>query len=100
MSQNEKRKVSMRNVTLLANGETANMEAVDYVPVEILDTYVADAKTRWQFVSVGDEHDAGPAGDKGATAIPAHLEGRKAADFDRYGDASTAANALDESLGE
>lgn len=98
MSQTEKRKVSMRNVTLLANGDVANMEATDYVPVDILDAYVADARTRWQFVSVGEEHDAGPAGDKGETQTPAHLTGRTVADFERYGDASTPHNALDESL--
>lgn len=100
MAQTEKRKVSMRNVTLLANGDVANMEATDYVPVDILDAYVADARTRWQFVQVEeDKHDPGPAGDKGETAVPAHLAGKSAADFERYGDASTAENALDESLG-
>ena len=50
-------------------------EAIDYVPLEILAAYVADAKTKWQLVEVGDEHDSGPGGDDGETHIPAHLEG-------------------------
>lgn len=45
----------------------------DYVPVDILDAYVEDAKTRWQFVEVGTEHDSGPAGDAGLTHYPEHL---------------------------
>lgn len=95
----EKRKVTMRNVTLLADGNTANLEVTDYVPVDILDAYVADAKTRWQFVDVGTEHDPGPAGDEAETVVPAHLDGKSAEDFAQYGDASTPENALNESLG-
>jgi hypothetical protein len=38
------------------------------------DAYVADARTRWQTVEVGDEPDAGPAGYDGATHIPATLD--------------------------
>jgi hypothetical protein len=35
--------------------------ATDYVPLDILDAYVADAHLRWQSVTVGAEHDGGPA---------------------------------------
>jgi len=38
-------------------------EAVDFVPVADLDTYLADAATRWQRIVVGTDHDAGPGGD-------------------------------------
>lgn len=69
----EKRRVTMRSVTALADGSIANAEATDYVPVDILDAYVADARTRWQVVDVGEDHDAGPAGDDGPTERPAHL---------------------------
>jgi hypothetical protein len=61
----------------------------DYVPVDILDAYVADAKTKWQDVRVvSDEHDPGPAGDEGLTHYPAHLsEGHphQGATVDQYG---------------
>lgn len=62
---NEKRRVIMRSVHLLPNGAQAEAEAVDFVPVEILERYLADARTRWQHVTVPDpdKHDAGPAGD-------------------------------------
>jgi hypothetical protein len=55
----------MRSVHLLPNGLQAEAEAVDFVPVDLLDRYVADARTRWQAVTVPepDKHDAGPAGD-------------------------------------
>ena len=48
----------------------------DYVPVDILDAYIADAKSRgWQDVRVmSDEHNPGPGGDDGDTHYPAHLE--------------------------
>lgn len=69
-----KRKVTMKNVTLLPTGETATMEATDYVRPDHLDAYVADARTRWQFVDVSDEPDAGPGGYGGATAVPQGLD--------------------------
>lgn len=94
----EKRKVTMRNVTLLADGTVADFEVVDYVPVDVLDVYVADARTRWSYVGVGEEHDAGPAGDDGDTNELPHLAGKSAADFAQYGDATTPENALDEHL--
>lgn len=49
--------------------------ATDYVPLTILDAYVADARTRWPSVVVGATHDPGPAGDDGPTVIPEHLNG-------------------------
>lgn len=70
----DKRRVTMKNVTLLANGETATLEATDYVRPDHLDAYVADAKTRWQFVEVSEEPDAGPGGYHGQTAVPASLD--------------------------
>lgn len=91
----DKRKVTMRNVTLLADGNTATLEATDYVRPDMLDAYVADAKTRWQWVGVSDEPDAGPGGYEGETADLPHLIGKSPADFAKYGDATTPENALD-----
>ena len=68
-----KRKVTMRSATLLPNGQTATMEATDYVRPDHLDAYLDDARTRWQFVEVSDEPDAGPGGYAGQTAVPAGL---------------------------
>ena len=71
----EKRRVTMTSAVATATGiETHTVE--DFVPVEILDAYVADAKTRWQLVDVAsDEHDAGPGGDGGPTADLSNLNG-------------------------
>lgn len=67
----EKRKVVMRSAVLQADGTTANIEATDYVPLDILDDYEADARERWQVVEVDrDKHDPGPGGDKGETKRP------------------------------
>lgn len=71
----EKRRVTMRTAVAGPGGSTLSHEAVDYVPVDVLDAYVADAQTRWQSVEVGDTHDAGPGGDKGDTVIPDTLKG-------------------------
>lgn len=99
--------VTKRRVTMTSFVTTVDEEgrpsvhehkAVDYVLPEHLDAYVADAKTRWQSVQVSDEPDAGPGGYDGDTNLPAHLVGATAADFERYGDASTPDNALDEHL--
>lgn len=69
-----KRRVTMRSITLSPDGSrTLTHEAVDYVRPDHLEAYVADAKTRWQSVTVSDEPDAGPAGYDGETAVPAHL---------------------------
>lgn len=69
----DKRRVTMKNVSLTADGATAEMIAVDYVRPDHLDAYVADAKTRWQHVEVSDEPDAGPGGYEGQTAVPEGL---------------------------
>ncbi len=69
-----KRRVTMRSVALSPEGETLVNEAVDYVRPDFLAAYVADARTRWQHVTVSDEPDAGPAGYDGATHIPARLD--------------------------
>lgn len=71
----EKRKVTMLNFVALPDGTPAKHEAVDYVPLEILDAYVEDAKTRWQSVVVDHDggHNPGPGGDEGETHYPAHL---------------------------
>lgn len=63
----DKRKVTMTNIFLLPNGKQGKQVAEDYVPVDILDEYVADAQTRWQRVEVGKDTDHGPGGPKGAT---------------------------------
>lgn len=69
-----KRKVTMRSVTLAADGESLlEHKAEDYVRPDHLDAYVADARTKWQSVEVSEEPDAGPGGYDGATAVPAHL---------------------------
>lgn len=104
-----KRRVTMRSVSLLPNGDTATREVVDYVrpnfdgqPEEttgFLDAYVADARTRWQYVEVSEDPDAGPAGYEGDTTVPEHLAGRDASEFAQFGDASTTDNALSRHLG-
>lgn len=70
----DKRRVTMRSVSLGADGGTYTTEVVDYVRPDFLDAYVTDAQTRWQHVRVSDEPDAGPGGYHGATVIPAHLD--------------------------
>lgn len=75
----EKRHVTMVNVTATGLDAEGNVvlqrhEAHDYVPLDLLDAYVADAKTRWQAVSVEDGHNPGPGGDDGVTHYPEHLE--------------------------
>jgi hypothetical protein len=68
----EKRKVTMKSAVILSDNTTGEITASDYVPVDILDDYVADARTRWQLVTVEnpDKHDPGPAGDDGPTNRP------------------------------
>jgi hypothetical protein len=74
----DKRKVTMRSI-IPAGFDTKGKprvhvhEAVDYVRPDILDAYVADARTRWQDVTVSDKPDAGPAGYHGETHVPEHL---------------------------
>lgn len=69
----DKRKVTMRSVSLASNGVTMTQEAVDYVRPDHLDAYITDAQKKWQFVEVSDEPDAGPGGYEGQTAVPEHL---------------------------
>lgn len=99
-----KRKVTMRNfvTTVDEDGvpQVHTHEAADYVPPDILDAYVADARTRWQAVTVSEQPDAGPGGYEGDTNVPIHLDGRTSEDFVKYGDASTPDNALDEITGK
>lgn len=66
-------KVTMRSVGLGANGELQTHEATDHVDIAHLDAYVADAKTRWQSVTVSDEIDHGPGGEHGAYKIHPHM---------------------------
>lgn len=96
-AQTDKRKVTMKSVGMAANGDLLTYEATDYVPESMLDVYVADARTRWQYVDVADGYDAGPGGvDAPAAELP-HLAGMNPTDFARYGDASNPDhNALDE----
>lgn len=66
-----KRRVTMRNfVGFDPNGNALYHEAVDYVKVDHLEAYTTDARTRWGFVEVGDEPDAGPSGYHGAYQLP------------------------------
>ena len=75
-----KRRVTMRNYVakppLKPGGRPVveTHEAVDYVNPELLDAYVADARTRWAHVEVSDEPDAGPGGFHGQTAVPAGID--------------------------
>lgn len=79
MPEITKRRVTMRSAFLTGRTddegrpEVATAEATDYVLPEVLDAYVADAKTRWQTVEVSEEPDAGPAGYGGATYVPPTL---------------------------
>jgi hypothetical protein len=57
----ELRKVTMSNDDGHASGFAHG--AVDYVPVEHVQQYAAEARTRWQSVTVGESHDSGPGGD-------------------------------------
>lgn len=77
----DKRRVTMRSVFATEGGKVAEHVAVDYVRPDILDAYVADAKTRWQSVVVSDEPDAGPAGYHGPTHVPETLDHPLAGQF-------------------
>ncbi len=93
----DKRKVTMKSVGMAPDGTILEYVATDYVPEGMLDVYVADARTRWQFVDVADGYDAGPGGVDGETVELAHLAGREVEHFTQYGDARTPdVNALDE----
>lgn len=62
----ELRKVTMHNVGQQPTDDgprEVHHEAVDYVPVEHVQQYAAEARTRWQDVTVGTAHESGPGGD-------------------------------------
>jgi len=76
----DKRRITMKNVTLLPNGVTATQEAVDYVRPDHLSEYIREAQSKWQYVSPASyeeamqaEPDAGPGGYDGPTSVPEHL---------------------------
>lgn len=72
-----KRRVTMTSVIARPGGVIETHEAIDYVPADILDAYVTDAKTRWQAVDISDDEDHGPAGPDGDTADLEHLAAGK-----------------------
>lgn len=56
--------------------KTLTLTCTDYVPDDergLLEPYLADARTRWQHVSVSRERDAGPGGYHGKTVVPETL---------------------------
>jgi hypothetical protein len=78
MPEVTKRKVTMRTANVIGYDEDSKpivtvSGAEDYVRPDFLDEYVADARTRWQDVTVSEEPDAGPGGYEGATYIPETL---------------------------
>lgn len=75
MPEITKRRVTMKSIVLNDAGDEVKVEAVDYVKPDILEAYVADARTKWQAVMVSDEPDAGPGGYEGQTFMPAALSG-------------------------
>lgn len=70
----DKRRVTMTTHVADAEGNVHTHVATDYVRPDLLDAYVADARTRWQKVEISDEPDAGPAGYDGATHVPEQLD--------------------------
>jgi len=74
----DKRRVTMTTYSTRVVGADVQLEkheAIDFVPAAILDSYVADAQTKWQQVIVSAEFDSGPGGDAGETTIPTDLQG-------------------------
>lgn len=67
--------VTMRSVSLAADGSVIERKRVDYVPLSILDAYVADVRPNYQSVVVSEGPDYGPGGEDGDTYIPQHLTG-------------------------
>lgn len=67
------RSTTVAGYDLQGNPVLAEFKVEDYVRPDHLDAYVADARTKWQFVDVSAEPDAGPLGYHGPTAVPAHL---------------------------
>lgn len=75
----DKRRVTMTSHLVVGSDDEGNAilqtyQATDYVRPDLLDAYVAEARTRWQSMEVSDEPDAGPAGYDGATHVPESLD--------------------------
>jgi hypothetical protein len=70
MAELDRRRVTMTNAVATANGVEIH-QAEDFVDVANIDVYVADAKTRWQSVTVGDAPDHGPGGVDGSYDVTA-----------------------------
>lgn len=72
----QKRRVVMESGSLLPNGEVQRHGVVDFVPLDILEQYLTDARGRWQSVTVPepDVHDPGPGGDAGDTHYPEFVD--------------------------
>lgn len=79
MPEITKRRVTMRNTIVVGHAPDTgapilqDQTAEDFVRPDFLDSYVSDARTRWQSVTVSDAPDAGPAGYSGDTIVPTHL---------------------------
>lgn len=69
----DRRKVTMTSVNLSETGVLLTHQATDYVELDDVERYVADARTRWQSVTVGDDLDNGPAGDNGEYTFPLEI---------------------------
>lgn len=85
------------------SGEVGRQVLVDRVPEAILEAYVADARTRHQFVGVSEEPVGSADDPEVEVVIPDHLTDdagvlRDPAEFAAYGDATSPQNALDEAL--
>jgi hypothetical protein len=80
MTQSEGTSMERRKVTMISffadpvTGMAIKHEAIDFVGVDDVDAYVADARTRWQSVIVGTSNEHGPGGDKGHYALPQHIK--------------------------
>lgn len=67
----DRRKITMRSVSLAPNGDVLTHEATDYVDVDHIEDYVKLAQDAWQVVLIGDEIDHGPGGEEGEYIVPA-----------------------------
>lgn len=68
-----KHRVDMYQVMLDAKNDPVLVKATDYPTPDMLDAYVADARTKYPRVEVSEEPDAGPGGYHGQTHYPSHL---------------------------
>lgn len=75
----EKRHVKCRSTAVVGydhDGKALlqDQSVEDFVPADILDAYLDDARKRWQSVEVvSPEHNPGPGGDDAHTHYPSHL---------------------------